>query len=493
MTPSSTLPAPPTPTDRAVGHRRRWWLVPLAAAVLGLLAGLVVGPHTPRATRTSGDAVLAADTVAALGDARGFGTVTAVRVRDGGVSVAGVGEEAITPGPETRYELGSITKVFTGMLLADAVERGEVGLGDPLQRWLPELEGTPVGEVTLREVATHHGGVPSLPPRLGVTGLLAGITNSNVYEVSTGALLTDARDVELTGRGGYRYSNLGVALLGHALARAGGAGDWSTLAQDRLLDPLQMTATEIAVDGPDTAVRPLRANGWPAAPWWGEGMAPAGTSTTTTAADLGRFASAVLQGRAPGSAALEPVADDGAGGRTGLLWDVEEVDGRVLTGKNGGTAGSRTRIELDRQRGEAVVLLGNTDRWVDQATRALLLGRPNPEDGPRVQLPSLAAPALGLALLVGSGIGLVRGRSRTASVDALVQGAAGLLVLLAAGPWDHLPGQLWTGLLTGWLALAVLAGRGWAALPWWRGGRTVVEVLSLLASAGLLALAVAML
>ncbi|SDE27439.1 serine hydrolase domain-containing protein [Auraticoccus monumenti] len=466
--------------------------MPLVAAAVGLLVGLVVGPHTPRATATSGDEALAADTVAALGDPRGFGAVTAVRVRDGQVSVAGVGEERMGPGPDARYELGSITKVLTGMLLADAVERGEAGLDDPLQRWLPELAGSAVGEVTLQEVATHHGGAPGLPPALIGTGLVAGVTNSNVYEISTAEVLTQARTVQLAGRGRYQYSNLGTALLGHALARATGAQDWPTLLRTRMLDPLGMTSTRIAVSGPDPDVHPHLANGWPAARWWGEGMAPAGTSTTTTAADLGRFAQAVLEGRAPGMAALEPVADDSAGGRTGLLWDVDEVDGRVLTGKNGGTAGSRTRIELDRERGEAVVLLNNTDRWVDQATRALLLGRPNPEDGPRVELPALAAPLLGLALLVGSVVGLVRVRSRTGLLDGVLQGAAGLLVLLAAGPWAHLPGQLWTGLLAGWAAVAVLSVLRRAGLPW-GGSRRIVEVVSLLASVGLLLLAVAML
>lgn len=76
---SSTLSAPSTPATGALPRRRRWWLVPVLAALVGLLMGLVAGPHTPRATRTSGDAALAADTVAALGDARGFGAVTAVR------------------------------------------------------------------------------------------------------------------------------------------------------------------------------------------------------------------------------------------------------------------------------------------------------------------------------------------------------------------------------------------------------------------------------
>ena len=63
---------------------------------------------------------------------------------------------------DTRFELGSITKTVTGLLLAEAVERGEVALDDPLGRHLAELAGTPIGEVTLRELATHEGGLPAV-------------------------------------------------------------------------------------------------------------------------------------------------------------------------------------------------------------------------------------------------------------------------------------------------------------------------------------------
>ncbi|ANY08585.1 hypothetical protein [Pseudonocardia sp. HH130630-07] len=122
---------PPTSVPRA---RRSGALVVLGALVVGLLVGLVAGPHGPRATGTGGDPELAADLERAVGDPRGFGAVTAARVRDGNVSVATLGDEGPVPGPDAAYEPGSIVKVFTGMLLADGVERGELALRECLRR-----------------------------------------------------------------------------------------------------------------------------------------------------------------------------------------------------------------------------------------------------------------------------------------------------------------------------------------------------------------------
>src|SRR3712207_3855807 len=79
---------------------------------------------------------------------------------------------------DARFEIGSITKVFTGVLLAEASLRGEVALEDPLSRHLPSL-GLRWGErePTLLELATHRSGLPNAPAPLGrrelayVTGL----------------------------------------------------------------------------------------------------------------------------------------------------------------------------------------------------------------------------------------------------------------------------------------------------------------------------------
>src|SRR5437762_8705455 len=78
-------------------------------------------------------------------------------------------DEARTPDGDTIFEIGSITKVFTSLLLADAVQRGEVSLADPVRQYLPEVKDFPQrGDhgITLEDLATHTSGMPRIPQNL---------------------------------------------------------------------------------------------------------------------------------------------------------------------------------------------------------------------------------------------------------------------------------------------------------------------------------------
>ncbi|SEP75309.1 serine hydrolase domain-containing protein [Microlunatus flavus] len=466
----------------------------VAALVVGTTLGLLLGFRGPALGPTStGDAGLAADLRASLASDRGLVGLAAARVRDGEVRVAGLGlVDGAVPGPSTPFELGSITKTFTAALLADAVERGEVGLDDPLARHLPELAGSDAGESTLRQLATHTSGLPPFPTSSAPLVLLRVVGNAAPYGGTVVDLLEASRGTGVGERGAYRYSNLGVALLGHALARAAGAPDWAALLRDRVLEPLGMTGTVVTgtvADVPAGAARPHRDNGWRAPFWTGPAFAPAGSSTVTTAADLATWARALLDGTAPGATALEPVSDI-PGGRIGLLWHVREVDGRTVTWHNGGTGGSRTMLALDRDRGQAVLVLGNSGRDVDAAALHLAAATPG------APVPGVDRPAVSWAGLAGWGVlgvlllGTAVLRWRTPHGWALLDGAAaagtGLLVLLVHGPWQLLPTAVWGGLALAVVTLGVVAARGpRPPAPTTRPVRTV----SLVSTAAVLALA----
>ena len=67
------------------------------------------------------------------------------------------------------FEIGSVTKVFTTLLLQDMLERGEMRLGDPVAKFLPASVKVPVRggrEITLLDLATHTSGLPRLPDNL---------------------------------------------------------------------------------------------------------------------------------------------------------------------------------------------------------------------------------------------------------------------------------------------------------------------------------------
>ena len=164
-------PQPPSPQARPTSPIRPRGLLPRwACAVLAACLALVVfaaGPHAPKADTSSitGDKDLAQQVIGLLPDdyqARGIhvSVITADGARHAGIGTAASGQKYTSTTP---MEIGSITKTFTGQLLADAIARGEVKASDPLSTHLPELAGTPAGEATLEEVASHRSGIPGVP------------------------------------------------------------------------------------------------------------------------------------------------------------------------------------------------------------------------------------------------------------------------------------------------------------------------------------------
>lgn len=469
-------------TVRNTRTRRAFGVVLAVAAVLGALASLgLERPGTAPGPARTGDAGLVADLEAGIADARGLGALSAARIAGGRTVFAGLGAvDGRAPTPDTPYELGSVTKTWTGMLLADAADRGELALTDRVDRHLPELAGAPVGEVTLEELATHTSGLPTLP----AVDPLTGLRNVDPYgSWRTGEVIAAARGLEPTARGSHRYSNLGMALAGHAVARAAGAADWPALLRARLLEPLGMTDTSIVPAGgpePAGAAPPHRANGWPA-PWWtGDGFAPAGSSTRSTAADLARFAAAVLDGSAPGLAALTPRRPSGPDESVGLAWITQHTPAGTSVWHNGGTAGSSTMLAIDPVARTAVLVLNNSARGVEvPAWRALFAGSPAAaqlSSRPAPPTRGLIALAVGL-VLVGSMLHrALRGADRVGVLAGIADGAAGLVLTLVHGPWEWLPGWLWGALAGAALPVAVLAARRLGArlgaLPTWPPRRT---------------------
>ena len=137
----------------------------------------------------------------------------------------------------TRFEIGSVTKALTGLLLADAVVRGEVTLETEVGEVIAEAHGTPLGGVTLRQLCTHTSGLPrlALTPTMLSRLLPYGVFGYDPYRgTSTATLLSTAAHRRLRAVGRYRYSNLGAAVLGQVLARAAGR-DFADLLAERIL------------------------------------------------------------------------------------------------------------------------------------------------------------------------------------------------------------------------------------------------------------------
>ncbi len=145
---------------------------------------------------------------------------------------------------DSVFEIGSVTKVFTATLLADMVERSELNLDDPISKFLPATVKAPTHDgkaITLRQLSSQVSGLPRMPANFAPkdqTNPYADYSVEQMYAFLSGYSLT--RDPGSQ----YLYSNLGVGLLGHILARRAGM-DYETLVRTRILQPLKMSDTAI--------------------------------------------------------------------------------------------------------------------------------------------------------------------------------------------------------------------------------------------------------
>ena len=260
-------------------------------------------------------------------------------------------------GPHVMLEIGSVTKVFTALLLADMAERSEVELDDPIARHLPTAvaQACPAAaRITLRQLATHTSGLPRLPRGLLAMALrhpsdpYAGYSAEHLYRA--------LRWVRNQAPAPYRYSNFGFGLLGQLLSLVVGR-PYGELLAERVTGPLGLTETSIDVPDGHAAATGHR-GGRPAARWHLGAMAGAGALNSTTA-DLARFLSANLHpGPTPVRAAIETAQrpHPGTAGhqQTGLGWHISAPAGRPLRWHNGGTGGFSAMLALDRPAGYGV-------------------------------------------------------------------------------------------------------------------------------------------
>ncbi len=141
---------------------------------------------------------------------------------------------------DTVFEIGSVTKVFTSLVLADMVNGREVALGDPAAKYLPENVRMPERNgksITLLDLSTHRSGLPPLPSNLKPE---AGYSMEDLYRFLSGYTLPRDPGSE------YEYSNLGAGLLGHLLACRAGT-DYESLIGTRITRPLSMPDTGITL------------------------------------------------------------------------------------------------------------------------------------------------------------------------------------------------------------------------------------------------------
>ena len=248
-----------------------------------------------------------------------------------------------------RFEIGSITKTMTGVVLASVVREGVVSLDDKIGRWLDAGHNC---DITLLQLATHTSGLPRLSPghKTGAADPYAFLT-SKVAE-------RELRHCPRLPRGmAWDYSNFGFQLLSMAMERATGTV-FSALLEHYVFRPLDMSCSGVPGHG---GGRPVQghAEGKPVAPWtfhlWGAG------GVAASAEDMARYLSACLTppDSAVGQAiriAQQPWHSIDPLRSAGLGWAIGPPG---YLGHDGSTSGFRAMLGLRTPTRRAVAVIVN--------------------------------------------------------------------------------------------------------------------------------------
>jgi CubicO group peptidase (beta-lactamase class C family) len=261
---------------------------------------------------------------------------------------------------DTIFEIGSVSKVFTSLLLADVVNRNEVALDDPAAKYLPQHVRMPERSgkcITLLDLSTHRSGLPNvLNLKLkDPTNPYAGYGVDDLYQFLSGYELPRDPGSE------FEYSNLGAGLLGHLLAYRAGS-DFESTIRRRITEPLGMPDTGITLS---SSMKQRMATGHnsilaPVANWDSLTLAGAG-ALRSSANDMLTFLEAFLGYKesplAPAMKAMLEVRRSLGNTRfeIALAW---AIYGEVAW-HSGGTGGFRSLVGCDLKAGTGVVVLSN--------------------------------------------------------------------------------------------------------------------------------------
>jgi len=323
------------------------------------------------------------------------GVVVGVLLPDGSRHFYGYGvadqESGRTPGADTLFAVGSLSKGFLGATTAVLAREGKLKWSDTLAMYLPpEVKISPdAKKITVRQLATHTSGLPNQPVEFQTLRYFAQylFTGKNFYrhldEEHVFHYLSRfkaPREVEV------KYSNLGYALLGYVVQRCSGESADLVVRQE-LLDPLGLVHTGYFPDL--LSGGPIRARGYagdqpkfirrgkPVPDWnFTKLMMPTG-GMYSNAQDLLTYAAAHLQAR-PGvltDALRDTLVVEKPRPRDApaVGWFADEVDGQTIVYQIGVVAGFTSYIGLDIQNQEAVVVLENSFNWVNRIGHKLLV------------------------------------------------------------------------------------------------------------------------
>ena len=288
--------------------------------------------------------------------------------RDGEIQFYNYGiksdKELETPTQESIYEIGSITKTFTGTVLAALVKEGKVRYDDPIAKFLPDSVANWSADkaITFEELSTHTSGLPRLPNNLMKNFF---IDMDNPYRNYAAAdmydFLSKYEPKEKAARKS-EYSNLGVGLLGHLLAEINGTS-YEEMIQNHIFQPLGMSQSTITIEE-ELLMQGHDAVGVPTSQWDFIALAGAGAIRSSTT-DMMKYLVANIEEQMPYVLTHEPRKEMSDFQKIGLGWISQKNKKLAFTWHNGGTGGFTSFTGFSKADQVGVIVLANSVQSVD--------------------------------------------------------------------------------------------------------------------------------
>jgi CubicO group peptidase (beta-lactamase class C family) len=270
------------------------------------------------------------------------------------------------------FEIGSITKVFTATLLADAVEQGIIQLDAPVQEYLPfklKMSGRDGAEITVKHLASHTSGMRHQPPFLNLYAIFHGhprepFKNYNKEQFERYL----KRDMKLAFPPGtkYSYSNMGMSLVGYVLSLLANE-TFEELLQTKIFRPLGMdlSTTQVA-NAKEHVVAGWAAAKLPAPNWDMYALSPAG-GIKTCAEDFARFIISQFSTNPVNALTQTPTFNIDEGYHVGLGWHIiDRKSGECWLNHGGGMLGYTANVNVNVNKKCATIVLsnlGNANHW----------------------------------------------------------------------------------------------------------------------------------
>ena len=301
-------------------------------------------------------------------------------IKNGKVTTYGYGEtikgNGKIPNDDNFFELGSITKTFTAILLAYYADAGKVKLTDPIIKYLPDsvAENPELRSITLLNLVNHTSGLERIPDNL----IPHATDPLNPYKDYNLKLLYQyLKTCKLKSRPGeqYAYSNLGVGLLGSILESVS-QKLYAEMVRETICKPLGMFSTDQYLNPLLTPrfVQVYNTQGQPTPPWDFDVLAACG-ALRSTMNDMLTYAKANLH---PGTDRLSKAIrlthyiTFTKDVKIAMAWHIITVNGTEYIFHNGGTNGSSSFLAFNAEKNIAVVVLSNAVESTDAVGTGIL-------------------------------------------------------------------------------------------------------------------------